>query len=105
MGHPHAQIRSHQRHRCGQTTFSLSVVKDLCLTESLEGSEVTFMDIGRDRLNAVTAMSVRYADELGADLVADGVVVEASTAMGLASWSGNGRGFLLNDGGGFDVER
>lgn len=52
----------------GSATFSLGLVKDLCLTENLKGSEVSFMDIDQERLDAVTAMAVRYADELGADL-------------------------------------
>ncbi|NDF09630.1 MAG: hypothetical protein EB058_13200, partial [Proteobacteria bacterium] len=28
----------------GSATFSLGLVKDLCLTENLKGSHVTFMD-------------------------------------------------------------
>ena len=36
----------------GSATFSLGLVKDLCLTENLKGSEVSFMDIDAERLNA-----------------------------------------------------
>lgn len=52
----------------GSATFSLGLVKDLCLTENLKGSEVSFMDIDGERLDAVTAMAARYAEELGANL-------------------------------------
>jgi alpha-galactosidase len=52
----------------GSATFSLGLVKDLCLTENLKGSEVSFMDIDADRLNAVTKMATRYTKEVGSDL-------------------------------------
>lgn len=48
----------------GSATFSLGLVKDLCLTPNLEGSTVSFMDINRNRLDAVHALCKRYADEL-----------------------------------------
>lgn len=52
----------------GSATFSLGLVKDLCLTENLKGSEVAFMDIDAERLDAVTRMATRYTDEVGAQL-------------------------------------
>ena len=52
----------------GSATFSLGLVKDLCLTPNLEGSEVHFMDIDAERLDAVTRMAGRYTDEVGARL-------------------------------------
>lgn len=52
----------------GSATFSLGLVKDLCLTENLRGSEVSFMDIDADRLDAVTRMAERYTAEIGSDL-------------------------------------
>ena len=52
----------------GSATFSLGLVKDLCLTENLRGSEVSFMDIDADRLAAVTRMAERYTAEIGSDL-------------------------------------
>ena len=55
----------------GSATFSLGLVKDLCLTENLRGSEVSFMDIDADRLAAVTRMAERYTDEIGSDLCFD----------------------------------
>jgi alpha-galactosidase len=52
----------------GSAQFSLGLVKDLCLTESLAGSEVCFMDINQERLEMIYKLATRYAGELGADL-------------------------------------
>ena len=52
----------------GSATFSLGLVKDLCLTENLAGSQVSFMDIDSDRLEAVTQMAERYTSEIGSNL-------------------------------------
>jgi alpha-galactosidase len=52
----------------GSATFSLGLVKDICLTPSLNGSLISFMDIDEDRLDAITKLAIRYAEELGADL-------------------------------------
>ena len=52
----------------GSATFSLGLVKDLCLTRNLTGSEVSFMDIDGHRLEAVTRMAERYTEEVGSDL-------------------------------------
>jgi alpha-galactosidase len=52
----------------GSAQFSLGLVKDLCLTESLAGSQVCFMDINRERLAMIHKLAARYAAELGADL-------------------------------------
>jgi alpha-galactosidase len=52
----------------GSAQFSLGVVRDLCLTAGLSGSEVCFMDVDAQRLAAITRLASRYADELGADL-------------------------------------
>jgi alpha-galactosidase len=49
----------------GSGAFSLSLIRDICLTPNLEGSQVTFMDIAPDRLDATYALCRRYADELG----------------------------------------
>jgi len=48
----------------GSATFSLALVKDLCLTPNLEGSTVSFMDINKERLDAVYSLCKRYADEM-----------------------------------------
>lgn len=52
----------------GSATFSLGLVKDLCLTENLKGSLVSFMDINAERLENITSLAERYSRELGADL-------------------------------------
>jgi alpha-galactosidase len=52
----------------GSATFSLGLVKDLCLTERLKGSLVSFMDVDGARLANITALAERYSRELGADL-------------------------------------
>jgi alpha-galactosidase len=52
----------------GSSTFSLALVKDLCLTAGLAGSQVCFMDVDPDRLDVVHRLAPRYAAELGADL-------------------------------------
>jgi alpha-galactosidase len=52
----------------GSATFSLGMIKDLCLTEGLAGSHVCFMDVDEERLQMVHKLAVRYASELGAPL-------------------------------------
>ena len=52
----------------GSATFSLGLVKDLCLTPNLAGSLVHFMDIDADRLDMITKLAQRYSSELGSDL-------------------------------------
>ncbi len=52
----------------GSATFSLGLVKDLCLTPNLAGSQVVFMDINAERLGPITSLAERYARELGNDL-------------------------------------
>jgi alpha-galactosidase len=49
----------------GSATFSLALVKDLCLTPNLAGSTVSFMDINGERLDVVYKLCKRYADDLG----------------------------------------
>jgi len=52
----------------GSAQFSLGLVRDLCLAESLYGSAVTFMDVDEGRLELITRLAERYAAELGVDL-------------------------------------
>lgn len=52
----------------GSVVFSLALVKDLCLTQDLQGSEVCFMDINEERLDVVYQLAKRYAEDLGSDL-------------------------------------
>lgn len=52
----------------GSAQFSLHLIKDICLTESLAGSQVCFMDINKERLEMVHKLATRFAGEMGADL-------------------------------------
>lgn len=52
----------------GSAQFSLGLVKDICLTASLNGSQISFMDIDTERLDMIHRLGKRYAQELGADL-------------------------------------
>lgn len=52
----------------GSGMFSLSLVKDICLTPGLKGSTVSFMDIDEGRLEGAFQVCSRYAEEAGADL-------------------------------------
>ena len=53
----------------GSGAFSLSMIRDICLTPNLAGSTVSMMDIDAGRLDGAYSVCRRYADELGADLV------------------------------------
>lgn len=55
----------------GSGAFSLSIVRNLCLTPNLAGSTVSFMDINPERLDAVATLCRRYAGELGAKLTVE----------------------------------
>jgi alpha-galactosidase len=55
----------------GSAQFSLGLVKDLCTTEGLAGSHVTFMDIHEGRLDMIYKLGTRYAQEYGANLTFD----------------------------------
>ena len=52
----------------GSAVFSLQLMRDLCLTPGLAGSHVVLMDIDPERVEAVTVLSRRLADEMGANL-------------------------------------
>jgi alpha-galactosidase/6-phospho-beta-glucosidase family protein len=52
----------------GSAVFSLGMVCDLCLTPSLRGSTISFMDIDQARLDAIHALCTRYAREIGIEL-------------------------------------
>ncbi len=55
----------------GSAQFSLGLVRDLCLTESLAGSHISFMDIHEGRLEMIYHLGTRYAQEVGAGLTFD----------------------------------
>ena len=52
----------------GSGAFSLSLIRDICLTENLRGSTISFMDINPQRLDAAFTLCQRYAEELNFDL-------------------------------------
>lgn len=49
----------------GSAVFSLSLIRDLCLTPNLAGSVVSFMDIDESRLEGACTLCRRFADEVG----------------------------------------
>ncbi len=51
----------------GSGAFSLSLIRDLCLTRSLEGCTLSFMDIDPARLDGSFNLCRRYAAELGVE--------------------------------------
>ena len=53
----------------GSAVFSLSMIKDICLTPGLAGAEVCLVDISPERLEAAYSLCCRYAAELGAPLM------------------------------------
>ncbi len=55
----------------GSAQFSLGLVKDLCLTEGLSGSHISFMDNHEGRLDMIYKLGTRYAQEHGANLTFD----------------------------------
>jgi len=52
----------------GSAVFSMGLIRDICLTEGLRGSTVSFMDISQERLDMIHNLATRYADELGVNL-------------------------------------
>jgi len=66
----------------GSAVYALSVVKDVCLTPSLRGATVTFMDISRQRLDVAHELGERYAAELGAKLRLEKTVDRAKCLRG-----------------------
>ncbi|MGD2175563.1 MAG: hypothetical protein PVJ27_09180 [Candidatus Brocadiaceae bacterium] len=52
----------------GSAVFSLGLVRDICLRESLTGSRVALMDMDEERLELMHAFARRYAHELGAQV-------------------------------------
>ena len=52
----------------GSGMFSLNMIKDLCLTPNLKDSEICFMDINEERLDAAYHLCKRYSEETGVEL-------------------------------------
>ena len=55
----------------GSAVFSLSLVRDLCLTPNLAGATVSLMDVSPERLDAIVTLCRRYAEESGARLTVE----------------------------------
>ena len=49
----------------GSGIFSLNMIRDLCLTENLQDSEICFMDIDEKRLDASYTLCMRLAKQMG----------------------------------------
>ena len=52
----------------GSGEFALGIVRDLCLSEGLAGTTVSFMDVDGERLDAIHSVASRYTAEVGADI-------------------------------------
>ncbi len=52
----------------GSAVFSLNLIRDLCLTPSLQGSQISLVDIDPERLEIAATLCRRYADEVGMPL-------------------------------------
>ena len=52
----------------GSAVFSLSMIKDICLTPNLAGNTICVMDIDEERLENAYKLCKRYAAELGTKL-------------------------------------
>lgn len=81
----------------GSAQFSMDLVRDLCLTASLRGSTVAFVDTDPDRLAMVHTLASRYAAELGADLrfeqtgAREAALIGADVVVNTALAGGHGR--------------
>jgi len=49
----------------GSAIFSLNLIKDICLTPTLQDSIVSLMDINEERLEAAYRLCIRYSEEVG----------------------------------------
>lgn len=52
----------------GSGIFSLNMIRDLCETPNLQNSNICFMDINEERLDAAYALCKRYSEETGVTL-------------------------------------
>lgn len=52
----------------GSAVFSVSLIKDICLTPNLHSCVISFMDIDQERLDAAYELCSRFAEEAGIDL-------------------------------------
>lgn len=66
----------------GSGAFSLSLIRDICLTPNLAGATVAFMDINPARLRAAHSVCRRYATELRVDLQLEAILERAAALDG-----------------------
>jgi len=52
----------------GSATFSLNLIKDICLTPNLKDSKICLMDVNSERLNIAYELCLRYAAEVNIHL-------------------------------------
>ena len=52
----------------GSAQFSAGIVRDLCVSKELEGSQVCFMDVDEKRLEKIHALALKITSELGVKL-------------------------------------
>lgn len=52
----------------GSCSFSVNLVKDVCINKNFKDCTVTLVDINEDRLNAIYGLCERYKEELGASV-------------------------------------
>ena len=63
----------------GSASFSMGLVCDLSLTNSLEGSCVSFWDVDSERLDMIDALAWRFAGEVGAKIEFEKAVSQADS--------------------------
>ena len=66
----------------GSAQFSGGIIRDLCVTPNLYGTQLTLMDVDAKRLEMITAMGKKLAAELGADLRFESTVDRAAALDG-----------------------
>jgi len=87
----------------GSAVFSLQIVRDLCATPSLRGSEIVLMDIDQGRLDAVTSLARRCAAEMGSDvsftstLDEDAALDDVQYVVNVAYASGHKQGMRIQE--------
>lgn len=66
----------------GSAQFSLKLIRDLCLAESLKGTHVCFMDTDPLRLEMVHVLATRYASAAGAHISCEATTNRADSLHG-----------------------
>lgn len=52
----------------GSASFSVNLVKDVCINKHFKDATITLMDISDERLDAIYGLCTRYKEELGANI-------------------------------------